>query len=126
MAQFVPVETFDLVIFGGTGDLAQRKLLPALFHRDLDGQFTDDSRIIAISRGDLDSEGFVALVRTALETYLGSDELDEAVWERFSQRLHYVTLDITTPDGWRALSALLSPNVDRCRVFYLALIPSLF
>ncbi|MEL7311110.1 MAG: glucose-6-phosphate dehydrogenase [Pseudomonadota bacterium] len=126
MAQFVPVDTFDLVIFGGTGDLAQRKLLPALFHRDRDGQFTDDSRIIAISRGDLDSGGFVALVRSALETYLKSDELDEAVWARFSKRLHYVTLDITTPDGWLALSELLSPNADRCRVFYLALIPSLF
>ena len=50
MAQFVPADPFDLVIFGGTGDLAQRKLLPALFHRDRDGQFSDDSRIFAVSR----------------------------------------------------------------------------
>ena len=40
---------FDLVIFGGTGDLALRKLLPALFHRYLDGQIVDGSRIVAIS-----------------------------------------------------------------------------
>jgi len=49
MAQLVPVDTFDLIIFGGTGDLAMRKLLPALYHRDLDGQVTADSRIIAAS-----------------------------------------------------------------------------
>lgn len=126
MPQFVPVDTFDLVIFGGTGDLAQRKLLPALFHRDRDGQFTDDSRIIALSRGELDSAGFIALVRTALETYLKEEDLDESVWARFSSRLHYVTLDITTPDGWRMLAELLNPQADRTRVFYLALIPALF
>ena len=53
MAQLVPVDTFDLVIFGGTGDLAMRKLLPALYHRDRDGQVTADSRIIAASRGEV-------------------------------------------------------------------------
>jgi glucose-6-phosphate 1-dehydrogenase len=50
MAKLVPVETFDLIIFGGTGDLAMRKLLPALYHRDCDDQITNDSRIIAVSR----------------------------------------------------------------------------
>ena len=50
MANFVPVDVFDLVIFGGTGDLAMRKLLPALYHRERDGQITGDSRIIAASR----------------------------------------------------------------------------
>lgn len=55
MAKLVPVETFDLVIFGGTGDLAMRKLLPALYHRDRDGQVTPESRIIAASRGGTDT-----------------------------------------------------------------------
>ena len=70
MAQFRPAETFDLVIFGGTGDLARRKLLPALFHREIDCQFSADSRIIASSRKDLPREDFVAFVRDALEEYL--------------------------------------------------------
>ncbi|MEM6818524.1 MAG: glucose-6-phosphate dehydrogenase [Pseudomonadota bacterium] len=126
MAQFVPVDTFDLVIFGGTGDLSQRKLLPALFHRDRDGQFTPESRIIALSRGEMSNEAFIQLVRDALETYLDEDKLEPEVWERFSKRLHYVTLDITTPDGWQSLARLVEPESDRCRVFYLALIPSLF
>ena len=48
MAKLLPVDEFDLIIFGGTGDLAMRKLLPALYHRDRDGQFTGASRIIAL------------------------------------------------------------------------------
>ncbi|MEM6899873.1 MAG: hypothetical protein AAF583_08890, partial [Pseudomonadota bacterium] len=46
MAKFLPVPSFDIVIFGATGDLAKRKLLPALFHRWLDDQIPEDSRII--------------------------------------------------------------------------------
>ena len=46
-ARIIPVESFDLVVFGGTGDLACRKLLPALYYRDRDRQMPDDSRIIA-------------------------------------------------------------------------------
>ena len=55
MAQLVPVDTFDLVIFGGTGDLAMRKLLPALYHRDGDDQLPGESRIISVSRLDMAS-----------------------------------------------------------------------
>ena len=51
MAQLIPAEEFDLVIFGGTGDLAMRKWLPALYHRERDGQVSGESRIIAASRG---------------------------------------------------------------------------
>ena len=66
MAQLVPVDPFDLIIFGGTGDLAMRKLLPALYHRDRDGQLTADSRIIAASRGALSAEEYLAMVEAAL------------------------------------------------------------
>lgn len=126
MAQFIPVETFDIVIFGGTGDLAQRKLLPALYHRDRDNQFSADSRIIGVSRSELSDDAFVTLVREALETYLAAEHLEEEVWQRFAARLSYRTLDITTPDGWPELAALLDAAGSRCRVFYLATIPRLF
>ena len=53
-AQIIPVATFDLVVFGGTGDLARRKLLPALYYRDLDGQLTADSLIIGVARRKLE------------------------------------------------------------------------
>ena len=66
MAKLIPVDEFDLVIFGGTGDLAMRKLLPALYHRDRDGQFTGESRIIAASRGDIGRDDYLARVEEAL------------------------------------------------------------
>jgi len=63
MAKLVPVEEFDLIIFGGTGDLARRKLLPALYHRDRDGQFTGDSRIISTGRRAMSRDEYLAMAR---------------------------------------------------------------
>ncbi len=60
MAKLIPVDLFDLVIFGGTGDLAMRKLLPALYHRHRDGQFPAGSRIIAVGRQALSQEDYLA------------------------------------------------------------------
>ena len=125
MAEFVPVAPFDLVIFGGTGDLAQRKLLPALFHRDSDGQFSDDSRIVAVSRGEMEHAAYVDWVREALIGRIDG-EFDETVWSRFAQRLHHVQLDLADGDDWSALAAPLDAEGRRTRVFYLATAPSLF
>ena len=69
-ARTISVEPFDMVVFGATGDLAARKLMPALYHRDLAGQIPPEARIIAISRRKEsasayvdDSEGLAAAVR---------------------------------------------------------------
>ena len=126
MAQLVPVETFDLIIFGGTGDLAMRKLLPALYHRDRDGQVTADSRIIAASRGDIAREEYIASVKQALQGNLATDEFDEQQWASFSSRIHYVQADAFEHSGWAALVDLLAAKTERVRVAYLATAPSLF
>ena len=65
-AKTVPVDTFDLVIFGGTGDLALRKLLPGLFRRFADGQIPTDSRIIGVARDTLSDDDYRAKVSDAL------------------------------------------------------------
>ncbi len=126
MAQFIPAEPFDLVIFGGTGDLSQRKLLPALFHRDRDGQFSDDSRVFALSRGKMNRDEFVGFVRNALERHLDGGEIDDATWRRFSKRLRHYRLDVTTPEGWEGLRDALEEEPGHIRVFYLATLPSLY
>ena len=126
MANFVPVEVFDLVIFGGTGDLAMRKLLPALYHRERDGQITGDSRIIAASRGDLGRDEYLGLVEAALRENLVSGDFDEAEWARLRERIHYVQSDAYDHDKWGALAELLAGSEDRIRVAYLATAPSLF
>ena len=65
-SRIIKVDPFDLVVFGGTGDLAYRKLFPALFHRDADEQFTDPTRIVGVSRRPLDSEQFRDSVKDAV------------------------------------------------------------
>ncbi len=69
MAELIPVEAFDLIIFGGNGDLASRKLLPALFHRFCDGQITNDSRIIGVGREELDQAAFIGNLKQAFENH---------------------------------------------------------
>ncbi|MGI9481359.1 MAG: glucose-6-phosphate dehydrogenase, partial [Hyphomicrobiales bacterium] len=82
-SQIIPVAPFDFVIFGGTGDLSRRKLLPALYMRDRDGQIPDESRIIAVSRANMDQDAFRALALEALVEHLAADALDETCIQRF-------------------------------------------
>ena len=126
MANFVPVDEFDLVIFGGTGDLAMRKLLPALYHREGDGQLTGDSRIIAASRGDLSRDEYLARVEEALRENLRDGEFEDAHWARMRDRIHYAQCDALAPEQWQALVEILAGFEDRVRVAYLATAPSLF
>ena len=126
MALFIPVDEFDLVIFGGTGDLALRKLLPALYHRARDGQITAGSRIIAASRGDLSRDEYLASVEEALRQYLRGDDFQDDEWQKLSARIHYVQCDAHAPEQWGALSGVLSGHENRVRVAYLATAPSLF
>lgn len=124
--QIIPVDPFDCVVFGGTGDLAERKLLPALYHRQLARQFTDPTRIIGASRAHMTSEEYRTFARAALKEHLKADEYDEAEVATFCNRLHYVAVDAKSSEGWAALKALLEEGKDRIRAFYLAVSPALF
>ncbi len=115
------VEPFDLVIFGGTGDLAVRKLLPALFHRFLDGQIPASSRIIGIAREALDDDGYRALLREALVGICDAAKLDV-----FLQQVGYRSLDARKDDGWADFAALIKSQPEHVRVFYLSTSPNLF
>ena len=79
--RIVKVEPFDLVVFGGTGDLAYRKLYPALFHRERSNQFSEPTRIIGASRRHLDRDAFRASVKDALA------EISTSSTERPARRL---------------------------------------
>jgi len=119
----------DFTVFGGTGDLALRKLLPSLYHRDLEGQLPDDTRILGVSRSVLDDDGWRDEVRTALTTHVAPADLDTATLDRFLGRLRHLMLDAEQPDHWHRFHALLKdrPRAEETvRVFYLAVAPSLF
>lgn len=126
MAKFIPVGVFDLVIFGGAGDLALRKLLPALYHRDLDGQLPAESRIISVGRSAVSHEQFLDMVNKSLRARLNDSEYSAEHWESFSNRLQYIEADALEPSNWQGLISTLDGYDERIRVFYLATAPTLF
>ena len=125
-SRVIKVDPFDLVVFGGTGDLAHRKLLPALYHRDLDGQMPDDARIIGASRRDLGRDDYRAFALKAVSENLGGSDADAAALARFIERLDYVCLDASADRGWDDLNAMLRGREGVVRAFYLAVGPALF
>ena len=123
-AKIVPA--FDLVIFGATGDLALRKLLPALFRRHAEGQIPDSSRIIGVAREVIDADTFRQRAEAALRRSVGDDA---ALLERipgFLPMLGYHALDATGERGWAGLAGDLKSGASRERVFYLSTSPSIY
>jgi glucose-6-phosphate 1-dehydrogenase len=122
----IPVEPFDYVVFGGTGDLARRKLLPALYHRFKDGQIPDGSRIIGTSRREMTDDEYRAMTRDAFGQFLPAADCEPTAVERFLQLLSYVPVDAAGSAGWDHLKQSLGPGEDKVRAFYLAVGPDLF
>ncbi|HEY6641551.1 glucose-6-phosphate dehydrogenase [Povalibacter sp.] len=117
--------TFDLVLFGGTGDLALRKLLPALYRRQLAGQLTEDSRIIGVARSDISREDYLAQVETSCRSHVGA-EFDDKHWSQFARQVHYFKIDANAGTGFDALHACLKGREANVRPFFLSTAPSLF
>jgi len=126
MSKFIPVPSFDLVVFGATGDLSLRKLFPSLLHRYLDGQIPKNSRIIGVARADLDTAAFRQMVHESRGKFAPGACVDEARCAEFTQHIEYVRLDATAPVGeWNALKQALGDN-GNVRIFYLSTAPALF
>lgn len=126
MAEFLPVEPFNILIFGGTGDLARRKLLPALFHRWRDGQIPDTSRIIGSARSDIDRAEYLELAKDACQTATSEGDWSEKDWDRFASMVDYQQLDATALDAdWRGLKDKLDAK-HTIHVYYMATAPRLY
>lgn len=124
VARVIPVENFDLVIFGGTGDLARRKILPGLFHRYLAGQIPPDARIVGAARSDMDAEGYRSFIKEALHEFAPKSCKDTAQVGAFLSMLEYVAIDARGDGGWAELGALMRP--DMVQAFYFSVAPALF
>ncbi|MCB1968853.1 MAG: glucose-6-phosphate dehydrogenase [Geminicoccaceae bacterium] len=127
-ARFIPVDPFDLIVFGGTGDLAMRKLLPGLYHRDHDNQLPPESRIIGVSRSETGRKAYAEAVEAAIREHIPESQIDEDTLNRFLRRLDHVALDAAGAAGWKKLVATIGRNgrTNEVRVFYLATAPRLF
>ena len=124
VSRVIPVDPFDLVVFGGTGDLARRKILPGLFRRFCSGQMPMEARIIGAARSDLDDDGYAEFVRDAIVEFDPGRPKDCPDLAAFLRTLRYHTVDAQGTDGWEALAGQLRP--DRVRAFYLSVSPTLF
>ncbi|MFY0597149.1 MAG: glucose-6-phosphate dehydrogenase [Cognatishimia sp.] len=123
VSRIIPVEQFDLIIFGGTGDLARRKILPGLFKRFADGQVPDGSRIIGAARTEMDQAAFVDFAKSAVEDALG-DAVSADELRGFLASLDYVTIDALGETGWPELAQKMRDTA--VRAFYFSVGPSLF
>ncbi len=124
--KIIPVDPFDLIIFGASGDLARRKILPALYQRFLAGQIPPETRIIGTARSPWDSAAFRAEIKTSLGKYVPASRRDADSIARFLTRLHYHPVDVKGDKGWDALVALVNDTPNPVRAFYLSVGPSLF
>ena len=124
VSRVIPVEAFDLVIFGGTGDLARRKILPGLYRRFWSGQMPEGARIIGASRKDLSDEEFRDFTRKAIQEFAIEGADDNAQIDAFLEHLHYIAIDAMGEGGWADLGKMIRRDV--VRAFYFSVGPSLF
>ncbi len=118
---------FDLVLFGGGGDLAMRKLLPALYNRGRANGLPSSARIICVGRHAWSREEFLDTVEQNAKPHIEPALLEPAAWDAFRAHLGYVSLDATDSTTYPALiDAMRKDDAGINRVFYLATPPSLF
>jgi glucose-6-phosphate 1-dehydrogenase len=119
------IPDFDLVFFGGSGDLAMRKLLPAMFARDVAGDFPASARIICVGRDDATQEEFLHMVETNSKPHI-KEAPSSVNWDKFIGRITYVALNATDASTFGDLVAALRADTSLTRVYYLATPPQIF
>src|SRR3954471_580068 len=120
-----------VVLFGATGDLAHRKVIPALYHLWRTNLLPHEFLLVAIGRRAYTHDTFRAEIHTALEKYSRVLPLDMDAWESFAQRIDYLQMDFDDAAGFESLSAYLDKHdkehgTHGNRLFYLATQPSQF
>lgn len=118
---------FDIVIFGGFGDLSLRKLLPALYRLEAGGHLCASSRIFLTTQDATQSDKTIPEIKKRIKKRLKSGESISSHWEQFEARLNICELDVTTDsEKWTILANSLDEFKTRDRVFYLAMPPNLY
>ena len=118
--------SFDLVLFGGTGDLAWRKLMPALFQAFRHGSLPVDGRIIGVSREDLTEDAYRELIRSRFKAVEGAKRPSEDEFKKFSEMLTFQRMDLSKPADYARLADLIKTRNAETVVMYVATAPSLF
>ena len=117
---------FDLVFFGGTGDLVWRKLMPALFQAFRHDTLPEGGRIIGIGRDDMTDAQYRQQIQSRFEQVEGDKRPKPEEFAQFASLLCYVRMDLSKPEAYAALSARLAERETDTVVMYLSTAPSLF
>lgn len=119
-------EPADICLFGATGDLAGRKLYPALYCLFRDQHLPAGCRILGLARSDLNRDDFVEKIHAKLQEHAPEGEYEPDTWAAFSEMLDYQTLDVHSPETFSAIDQHLSDRGDRALIHYLSTAPSLY
>ena len=118
--------SFNLVLFGGTGDLSWRKLMPALFQAFRHGTLPSNGRILGVARDDLSDTQYRELIRSRFDQVELAKRPSTEEFDRFAALLHYQRVDLSKPEAYAALKTRLGERPADSTVIYLAISPSLF
>src|SRR3954464_5681017 len=124
------VQPITLVIFGGAGDLAHRKLLPALYNLHVDGLLPSQFAVVAVGRRNMTDDDYRAFAKDGT-TQFSRRHLDESLWETFAPSLSFVNASLDDEAAYRVLGSRLDTieherGLPGNRIYYLAVPPSLF
>ena len=120
-----------VVIFGASGDLAKRKLLPALYRLVQERLLPAEFAIVGLARTEMSSDEFRVRMKEAVEEFSEAKRVDEDAWNSFAQGLHYLTADINNPEDYDKLAQILAQvdtgrGTQGNRLFYLSVAPKFY
>src|SRR5690606_14007034 len=113
----ITVEATTFALFGSLGDLALRKLFPALYQLDRAGLLNDDTRILALSREPGEPSAHLERIAQALRRQVPAAQLDEQILERFQARFEYLAMDFRNAGDYAVLAANVSPSMPLIAYF---------
>jgi glucose-6-phosphate 1-dehydrogenase len=120
------LDPFEIVLFGGTGDLAMRKLIPAFYHRFVTGQIDARSHILAAASSELSRDAYLNRAADQCRTHLYGTEFSETHWREFASMVDYQRVDATRVEDFRALKTRIASRDDQVRVWFMSMSPSLY
>ncbi|NRF66621.1 glucose-6-phosphate dehydrogenase [Aquincola sp. S2] len=118
--------SFDLIFFGGTGDLTWRKLMPALFQAFRHGKLPPGGRILAVARDERSDDEYRAFIKERFVEVDSAKRPSDEEFARFAALLHYRRMDLSKPEHYAGLKAWIDDRRADTVVLYLATAPYLF
>src|SRR3954451_6406970 len=121
-------QPLTVVIFGASGDLTWRKLIPALFNLSQKGKLPPEARIVGVARTKYSDDDYRKELEPKVKGILPGDQFSEAKWREFASRIHYVATDATQPGGRKGLPEWVRANEggDGRRLYYFSVSPKYY